>query len=171
MRGNIYLIGFMGSGKTTLGNSLAKKMFKKFIDADEFIENKLGMPITGVFEKHGESFFRDQETEFLKLDFDEEVLVSTGGGMPCFNNNIDLMKAKGVVVFIDLPPKVLLSRLQNEKSSRPLIKSIPSEELLSEIERKINQRLPYYLKADIYYNSLIETEVELMDKIKAYFNK
>jgi shikimate kinase len=162
---NIYLIGFMGCGKTTLGKKIAKKTNNLFLDMDAEIEKNTQLSIADIFLQHGESYFRELENKLLTTIEAKNYIVSTGGGVPCFLNNMEIMKASGLTVFINLPPKTLVSRLLNEKDKRPLIQNTAPENLLTEIEERLNQRLPYYQQAHIIFNPLQQSEEELIEQI------
>lgn len=144
----IFLIGFMGSGKTTLGKQIAKKLNYQFIDQDEYIEEKTGLTIAGYFAKFGEESFRKLENEvlenFVSLD---NVVVSTGGGTPCFYNNIEIMNSGGIAIYLKHKPEVLFSRLRYAQNERPLIKGKSETELMDFIKLKLKEREPFYSKA------------------------
>ncbi len=144
----IFLIGFMGSGKSTLGKRLAKKLQYEFIDMDHFIEEKNGMTVQEIFAKRGEPWFRDQEEQFLEtVDITINLVVATGGGAPCHGRNMELMNKKGITVYLKLNPPVLANRLINARVIRPLVAGLNHEELLAYIETKIADREPYYSQA------------------------
>ena len=162
---NIYLIGFMGCGKTTLGKKISKKSNKIFLDMDAEIEKNTQLSVADIFLQHGEGYFRELENKLLTTIVAQNYIVSTGGGVPCFLNNMEIMKASGLTVFINLPSKTLVSRLLNEKDKRPLIQNTAPENLLTEIEERLNQRLPYYQQAHIIFNPLQQSEEELIEQI------
>lgn len=144
----IFLIGFMGSGKTTLGKQLARKLGYDFIDQDDYIEKKAGCTIARYFEKYGEEAFRKFEHEALKeLIKIENAVISTGGGAPCFFNNIEIMNKSGIAIYLKMKPEVLRSRLRHAQTERPLIKGKTEQELLEFIKSKLTEREPFYLKA------------------------
>src|ERR1700751_2656126 len=118
----IFLIGFMGSGKTTLGRKLAARLNYEFIDLDHKLEQKVELSIAEYFTLFGEDSFRKLEAEVLrKTPYSENVIVSTGGGLPCYFDNLDWMKANGKVVYIKVNPKTLADRLETGKEERPLL--------------------------------------------------
>lgn len=168
---NIYLVGFMGCGKTTLGKKIAKKIDINFLDMDAEIEKQTQKSISEIFLNDGESYFRKLENDFLKKNLNQKYIISTGGGVPCFYDNMDIMNSSGLTIFIDLPAKTLLNRLENEKDKRPLIQDTPPEKLLLEIEERLNIRLPFYQKAQIIFQPLKQTDDELIEKIKLWLNK
>jgi len=141
----VFLVGFMGSGKTTIGKKLANYLKYDFIDLDKLIETKVGMSIVEYFELHGESAFRDLEREVLqKTDFPENVIIATGGGAPCFGDNMEWMNKNGLVAYLSLSPKALAHRLENSKTDRPLIRHLKGDELEGFISAKLAEREPFY---------------------------
>jgi shikimate kinase len=144
----IFLIGYMGCGKTTLGKQLANKLGYRFADQDEIIEASYGMPITDVFARFGEEHFRNTE-RVVMLGFanDENVVISSGGGTPCFFDNMEQMNAIGETVYLKITPGMLASRLKHGKNKRPLIKDKTDEELLAFVREKLTEREPFYSKA------------------------
>ncbi len=149
----IFLIGYMGSGKTTLGNLLALTVKYKFIDLDKYIENKTNKSIAKIFEENGENYFRDIEKKYLHEACDtDNIIISTGGGTPCFFDNIDFMNKNGISIYLKVKPEVLITRLKNEKNKRPLIKDKSDEELLIFINEMLNKRELYYNKATYIIN-------------------
>jgi shikimate kinase len=153
--GLIFLIGFMGSGKTTLGRKLAARLGYMFMDLDHVFEAQEGMTIAEYFSKHGEDAFRKLESEVLKGNpYPGHAVVATGGGLPCFFDNMDWMNAHGKTVYIKLSPKTLADRLQNEKDERPLLRERHGEALIQFIAEKLAEREPFYNKANIIANGL-----------------
>lgn len=147
----IFLIGFMGSGKTHWGKQLASQMKIPFFDLDDEIEKQKNKTVTQIFAECGEEAFRIKEKETLERLIDENgsMVLSCGGGTPCFFNNIERMKKYGVVIWLNTHVEVLLERLLKEKNERPLIKNIPDAEMRSFIVRKLNERRMYYEQADL----------------------
>lgn len=147
----IFICGFMGCGKTTQGKKLAKEMGYYFIDLDDYISNKYDNTITDLFQEVGEDEFRKIESISLQecINDNMKALIATGGGTPCFNNNMDLMKANGKVIYLKMEPEALYNRLFNAKNERPLIKDKANEEMLLYIENLLKVREPFYSKADI----------------------
>ena len=163
----IFLIGFMGSGKSTLGKQLARKLDFEFIDQDEYIEKKTGISVGEYFTRYGENAFRklehDSLKELIKID---NAIISTGGGAPCFYNNIDIMNENGIAIYLKLKPEVLKSRLKYAQNERPLIKGKTEEELLEFIKTKLHEREPFYLKASHVIESLDLKSEDLFQLIK-----
>lgn len=147
----IFLIGFMGSGKSHWGRQLATQLKLPYFDLDEIIVEEEKRKITEIFAESGEEYFRIKEKAVLDKLIDEHtsLVLSCGGGTPCFFNNIELMKKRGTVVWLNTHVEVLLQRLLKEKNQRPLLKNIADDELKSYIIRKLNGRRMYYQKADI----------------------
>lgn len=149
-QGIIFLIGFMGCGKTQLGKKLAAKTNRQFVDLDELIEEKQAKTISQIFTDFGENEFRALEMETLqKTPFTSNSIVSTGGGTPCFYDNIAWMNANGLTIFLDTPIIILAHRLINAKTPRPLILTKSFDELLQFIKNKLLERRPFYEQAKI----------------------
>ena len=147
----IFLIGFMGSGKTHWGKQLAQRLQLAFYDLDEVVQQSEKMTIPEIFAAKGEEHFRNKEKEMLEKLVDENasMVVSCGGGTPCFFNNIEFMKKYGTVVWLNTAVNVLMQRLMKERNERPLLKDISDEELRNYIMRKLNERRMYYEQADV----------------------
>lgn len=141
----VFLIGFMGSGKTTIGKKLANYLNYEFIDLDKFIEAKAGMSIADYFGTHGEEEFRKMERDVLQnTHYPENVIVATGGGAPTYDDNMNWMNENGKVAYLSLSSKALASRLENSNTDRPLIRNLKGEELVDFITTKLNEREPFY---------------------------
>lgn len=147
----IFLIGFMGSGKTHWGRQVAQRLNISFYDLDEVIVAAEKRSITDIFGESGEEYFRSTEKETLERLVDENanMVVSCGGGTPCFYNNIEFMKKYGCVVWLNTSVDVLMHRLMKERVQRPLLKDIKDEDLKHYIIRKLNERRMYYEQADV----------------------
>ncbi len=139
----------MGVGKTTIGKKLAKYFDLDFIDIDQCIEKKFNCTIRDYFEKFGETSFRNEERIELERIIEEQnsAIVSVGGGLPCFFDNIQLMNEKGITIYLHRPAKELFQRLKQGKSKRPLIANMSDEKLLEFIEESLQHREKYYTKA------------------------
>ena len=150
----IFLIGFMGSGKTHLGKELSKKLAIPFFDLDEKIVEHAGKSISQIFEEKGEECFRllEKEVLYLLTESHETFVMATGGGAPCFYNNIDYLKKKGIVVWLNCSVDCLYNRLIKEKDKRPLIKAIPDNQLKPYIIKKFSNRKIFYQQANIIIN-------------------
>jgi len=147
----IFLIGFMGSGKTHWGKQLATQLKIPYYDLDDVISSKEKKSVSQILAESGEESFRVKERQVLEslIDENETMVLSCGGGTPCFFNNIETMKKYGVVVWLNTHVEVLLMRLKSEKASRPLIKNVPDADMRSYIVRKLNERRIYYEQADV----------------------
>lgn len=145
----VFLIGFMGSGKSKLGNELSKRLNCKFIDLDQEIENQLDQNISSVFRKYGEEHFRQVEAAILDKvsNIKERTIISTGGGTPCFNKNLEKMNANGLTIFLSTPVETLAERLNEEKETRPLISDKEDEELKDYISKLLSERMRFYDQA------------------------
>ena len=162
----IYLIGFMGSGKSYLAKELATFSHSSYLDLDQVIEQHEGISISEIFELHGESYFRRVESELLKsitdqilqpeLNQEEDAqsktrytFVACGGGTPCFNDNINWMNEHGVTAWINPTWEVLVERLKKEKNKRPLIAALDLAGLKQFIQTRLKEREVYYSKAKV----------------------
>ena len=148
MDSRIFLIGFMGSGKSTLGLKLARQTAYEYVDMDQLIEETAGMTIPGIFKELGETIFRKWERDILlEVCQREQVIISTGGGAPCHSDMMQIMNDHGTSVYIKLAPEVLLKRLLNSKTERPLIQGKTEKELLDFIHQKLGEREAFYNQA------------------------
>ena len=158
----VFLIGFMGVGKTSLGKKLANKLKVPFLDTDDLLEEKVGMSIAEYFSNKGEEAFRKLEKELLThYDF-KNAVVATGGGLPCFDDNIEVMNEIGTTVYLSRPAKELKQRLVNAKNQRPLIKELKDDELLEFIKSKLEERRPFYEKANFTLDRNSQTVDDLI---------
>jgi shikimate kinase len=167
----IYIIGFMGSGKTTAGKKLALLLDWAFLDLDKKIEEYTCLKIPEIFASHGEEYFRNVESQVLKnLKPLSNIVISTGGGTPCHNNNMDFMLDTGLTIYLKLGPEMLKSRLSDSKTDRPLIKGITGDNLLSYIETTLSLREKYYNKAEMQISGDNIDFPALSSRIKRRFN-
>jgi shikimate kinase len=167
----VYIIGFMGSGKTTAGKKLAAVLGWTFFDLDKKIEEKAGKSIPEIFSQEGENYFRVIESEALKtIEYDTDAVVSTGGGTPCYADNMDFMLKTGLTVYLKLTPVQLRSRLSGSKGERPLIKNLGKEELLGFIEEKLHSRERWYNRAEISVEGIDIDIKNLSSMVKSAFN-
>jgi len=167
---HIFLTGFMGSGKTSIGKKLARLLRLTFIDMDEYIEKREKLTVQSLFENFGEATFRKIEKSCLEeiLKKDEKLVVALGGGTVCYENNLEKIKKAGLLIYIELPVASLAQRLENSKAKRPLLKNLKGEELTAFIENKLNERKDYYNKAHITVSGLSLTPQILREKISDY---
>jgi shikimate kinase len=141
----------MGSGKTHWGKQLSERLGIPFFDLDEVIISQEKRTIADIFTESGEEYFRVKEKEVLEnlVDDNLSVVISCGGGTPCFFNNIEFMKKYGLVVWLNTPIDVLGNRLLKQRSHRPVLSGISDEELRAYIIKKMNERRMYYEQADL----------------------
>lgn len=163
----IFLIGFMGCGKSYVGRNLAPLLNFEYIDADKYIEEKEGITVKEIFEQKGEEYFRKQEKLFLEqLNPQQNIVVSTGGGAPCFFDNMDVMNNKGITVYLNRNKEKTIWRLLKGQYKRPLIAHLNKEELEKFYDEKLISREPFYVKAKIHAG---DSDVnEIMEMIKSY---
>jgi shikimate kinase len=146
----IFLIGFMGAGKTTLGKYAAKHNHLHFIDLDEYLEEKLGQEIRTIFQEKGEAFFREEERIALLevATMAGNHIISCGGGTPCFYDNIGFMNRAGTTIYLDLSAARLTERLRNSPDKRPLLNSL-TVDLQLFVHQKLMERASFYAQAQL----------------------
>lgn len=168
----IILIGYMGAGKTTVGKELAKALGLSFYDLDWYIESRMRKTVKQIFDEGGEEAFRNVERNMLHevAEF-ENVVISCGGGTPCFFDNMDYMNRQGDTIYLQANPEVLVQHLKMGKGVRPLLQNKTGEELVQYIKTHLEEREPYYLKAKHILNVNVmdsyERIGEHIDRIKA----
>ena len=169
----IFLTGYMGAGKTTLGKAFARKLNVPFIDLDWYIEERFHKTVGELFTERGEAGFRELERNMLHevAEF-ENVVISTGGGAPCFFDNMEFMNETGSTVYLKVSVEELAKRLEICKSTRPVLKGRSGDELVAFIAESLEKRTPHYMKASIVFDAevmLTETDVheisEALEKI------
>ena len=144
----------MGSGKTTTGGSLAQKLNFRFIDMDHFIENRQHKTINQIFAEKGEDTFRLLENKALKeISTFEDVVISTGGGTPCFYNNMEIMNNTGFTIYLKVSPEEIVKRLHIGKNKRPLLKDKTPHEMLTFVSENIERREAYYNQAKLIFDA------------------
>ncbi len=165
----IFLIGYMGAGKTTVGKALAQDLNTEFYDLDWYIEGRMRKTVKQIFDESGEEGFRQIEHNMLhEVGEFENVIISCGGGTPCFFDNIDFMNEMGETVYLKATPEVLYGHLKMGKSVRPLLLNKTPEEVKVFIEEQLQIREPYYSKAK---HILDVNLLENYDKIKISVSK
>lgn len=162
----IYLTGFMGAGKTTVGKSLAAHLKLKMIDTDAFIEEQTGKSIRDIFEQEGESTFRHYERHYLRALPVDNVIITTGGGMVMQKENRDWMRENGTVIYLHCSPDKILGRLK-EDTSRPLLDA--NKEVL--IQQLLKERLPFYKEANYTVDTSEKSIVEVVAEINTLIRK
>ena len=148
----IYLIGYMYSGKTTVGHALARSMGYQFYDLDQAFEAKYHTSIPLFFQRYGEEAFRRLEQQMLHTTADlDNVVISTGGGTPCFFDNIQWINSHGVSVYLDVTLETILCRAAKSRKTRPILADKNPEEREAYVRQQLQQRLPYYQQAQINF--------------------
>ena len=157
------MIGYMGSGKTTIGKKLARKLNFQFIDMDWFIENRYRKSVNQLFAEKGEEAFREIEHKVLEeVSSFEHTVISTGGGAPCFSGNMELMNQNGCTIFLKVSVDDLVNRLNVGKDSRPLLKDKTPEEMRIFVSESLDKRNPFYNQAQLVFDTgkmLVKTDI------------
>lgn len=161
----VYIIGFMGSGKSTAGKKLAAALGWSFIDLDKKIEEIAGRTIPEIFSHDGEDGFRIIESDTLRsLKSLTRIVVSTGGGTPCHGDNLDFMLETGIIVYLKMSTANLVSRLLGSTGGRPLLKNVPDDKLFDFIDKKLAVREKYYNRANIVIEGM-NLEINILKSI------
>jgi shikimate kinase len=151
----VYIVGYMGSGKSSLAPKLASALNLPYIDLDTYFEQKYKITIPLFFEKYGEVPFRSIEHQLLKeVALLSDFVLATGGGTPCFHDNMKLMNSTGVTIYLMLSPETLCKRLKKSKSKRPVLKTFDNEKLEEHIREHLHEREFYYKQAQIILDNL-----------------
>ena len=166
----IVLIGYMGSGKSSIGKILAKKLNYNLIDLDDYIEEKENASVTKIFKNKGEVYFRKKEAEYLEqlLKLKENTILSVGGGTPCYGNNMDLIlnTEQAISLYLKGSLAYLSKKLFKKKAKRPLIAHIASEALMTEfLAKHLIERSQYYEKAKIHISTDNKEKIEIVEDI------
>ena len=169
----IFLTGYMGAGKTTLGKAFARKMNVPFVDLDWYIEERFHKTVGELFTERGETGFRELASNMLHAVAEfHNVVITTGGGAPCFFDNMEFMNRVGKTVFLDVHPDVLFRRLRIAKQQRPILQGKEDDELKAFIIRALEQRAPFYTQAQYIFNAdeledrwQIETAVQRLQEL------
>ncbi len=164
----IILIGYMGAGKTTLGKLLAKRLGLEFIDLDWYIESRFRTTISQLFASRGEEGFRAIERNMLHevAEF-EDVLIASGGGAPCFFDNMDYMNTQAVTVYLKADPQTLRAHLRMSKQQRPLITQKNDEELDAFIRESLDRRESFYSQAKIVFDTgLLDNGIRIQESVE-----
>lgn len=144
----VFLIGYMGSGKTTLGRGVEARAHIAFIDLDQYIEERYGKSIKDIFKERGEDGFRLIERDCIReLSLKKDILVACGGGTPCFFDNMEIMNSRGTTIWLDASVDILHARLKEGRSQRPLIADFDDDELRGFIVKSLEKRNPFYSRA------------------------
>ncbi len=172
----VFIVGFMGAGKTTLGKKIAAALHRSFIDLDDRVASTMAAEMSMaetklplLIEKVGIDRFRDYERDVLVNGVWGDAVVSTGGGTPCYFDNMDWMKREGIVVFLNTPQEIILGRLrQSNLEQRPLLRGLDDTALKNKIAAMLAERLPYYQKAQLTFLPSTETVSDLARRITTF---
>lgn len=163
----IYLIGFMGSGKSTIGKKLSERMGYEFIDLDKLMEGLEKKTVAEIFSQRGEEFFRQLEADVLHSTIlHKNAVISCGGGTPCYFDNMEWMNARGLTVYLKMQPETLYGRLKTRKEKRPLIAHLSNEQLKDYIFQKLSEREAFYLQAQLMPEPEKMKHKEIVDMIR-----
>ena len=167
----IYLIGYMGCGKSTIARSLASKLGIEYVDLDRYVSDKQGQTVEEIFQEHGEEYFRELETSALEdLATVDNIVISTGGGTPCFNDNMTFIKNAGVSIYLKVDPNVLINRLLISHTVRPLILNKSPEELNEYITMSLAMREPFYEQANVTIANPSRDVTKIIEILSYYRN-
>lgn len=162
----IYLIGYMGAGKTTIGKALERHTSLSFIDLDCYIEGRFRKTISQLFAEKGEASFRELERRMLhEVSEFEDVIISCGGGTPCFFDNISYMNECGKTIYLKVSVSELAARLGGGKHTRPVLKNRSGEELRQFIQENLQARSSFYEQAQVIFDAEAMTTVEDVNQI------
>jgi shikimate kinase len=163
---NIYLIGFMGSGKSSTGRKIAASLCWTFADTDKLVEEQEGASVPDIFAQKGEEYFRMAESRALKtVSGKSRTVVACGGGTPCSSDNIEIMRSTGVTVYLKLPVEALTSRLRKSRTVRPLLQGAGEEELTARVQELLARRTEWYEMADLILDGVRDTPEEMTSHI------
>lgn len=162
----VFLIGFMGVGKSTLGRLAAETLSVDFMDFDVLIEEHQEMSISEIFSAYGETYFRKLEHDLLRevIQTRDDFIMGTGGGLPCFHNNLEVMNEHGQTIYLKASAEAIAERLWNSSGSRPLIANKSKEELATFVEETLGNRNKYYLRA----THVLDVDLALSKSVNAH---
>ncbi len=165
----IFLVGFMGSGKTTWAKIIAGKLEIPFFDLDDLIEKRANLKINDIFDRKGEKYFRKLEAVCLReLHVMDSFILACGGGTPCFHDNMMVMNSLGITVWLNTPKEIMATRLLEEAGHRPLINGLSPERLQEFIEDKLEERLQFYNQARIIIDPTVSTPDDLIRQLQKH---
>lgn len=147
----IFLLGFMGCGKSYTARKLSEKLDIPVMDMDKDIEEQEGRSVSRIFSESGEAYFRNLESDWLRsLDPESDAIISTGGGSPCFGDNMDVMKALGITIFLDTERERIIQRLAYGRNRRPLLEGMNELDIGFFYDEKMKERRPFYERSDFH---------------------
>jgi len=162
----IFLMGLMGCGKSYYAKLLAEQLKVTSYDVDFLVESNEEKTISEIFEEDGEAYFRKKEAEILRWFAEKKKFIAaTGGGTPCFHDNMQWMNQQGITIWINEPIEVLAKRLETEKEHRPLISGLSDDELKSFLKKQFKERMDFYMRATITTSSAT-SNIALLKQIK-----
>ncbi|MDX9902882.1 MAG: shikimate kinase [Bacteroidales bacterium] len=165
---NIYLIGFMGSGKSTAGKRIASSLRWTFADTDRLVEESEGESVSGIFARKGERYFREAESAALRAVSERSrTVVACGGGTACSEENMEVMSSTGVTVWLRLPVKEITERLRRSNNVRPLLSGTIGDELDARVTQLLESRECWYEKADLVIDGVNDTIEDITVKVAA----
>lgn len=169
----LFIIGYMASGKTTFGRALSRELQKQFIDLDFYIEQRYRKSIPRIFEERGEAGFRTIEAEMLReVGEFEDVIVSCGGGTPCFHDNMDYMLSRGDTMWLEATPERIAERVLANPGKRPLLNGKSADELAQAIAEGLESRLPHYSRAKIHWSGQnLDDLRQIADNVKEFISQ
>lgn len=166
MKKHLVLVGFMGCGKSTIGKLLAEQLEMPFIDSDALIETEQQMTVSEIFASKGEAAFREMERQFCaNLSAMPATVIAVGGGLPCYFDNLEVLKANGKVIYINASLQTITKRLKQEREHRPLIQHLTDNELFPFVEEKLTERKDFYKKADIIMPNELDKPEKVIEKL------
>lgn len=163
----VFIIGYMGAGKSTVGKRLARRLELPFIDLDDAFEEKYRYTIPRFFDHFGKNKFRELEQKCLKeiIEENEHAVVSTGGGTACHFDNMNLMNKTGTTVYLQMHPSSLAQRLNNARRLRPIVREVNHQEMLNFIEDQLTERIPFYNQAHVTVKGESLDLIKLVEEI------
>ena len=167
----IFIIGYMGSGKSKAADALSKLLKLPLIETDQEVEKLEGKTISEIFKSVGQDYFREIEKDILRAtEKVDKAIISTGGGLPCFYDNMDWMNQHGITVYLEANPGLLFHRLSGSKSGRPLIENLNDVELMEQISGQLAIRSSIYKKAHVIVSAANLNVKLLAEKIQSKLN-
>jgi shikimate kinase len=165
----IFIVGYMGSGKSTFGQQLAERLNYRFLDMDDMIEVSTGYHIIDFFAKYGEKAFREKEREILQACFGmHDAVIAAGGGTPCYYDNLAQMNSEGLTIFLDTKLETILERLSGKTLHRPLLKGVSKEQLPVFIREHLESRKEFYSRARLRTTGEADELEELLKVIRQH---